>query len=296
MNKSTSAALLATLFGSLTFAPAALAELPQAEQDQPGQAETAPAEIVQGRAEGDRPMGAGTSHQGMKSSQGMMMTASGPSVPFLVHHAYKEALHAQESVTMGMNAMATNHLENVGLVLGTIDLGRDVSDANLRTGLTQIRDQARSLGSAPSIQGSQQLVGRFVNLVATMPMPAMGGGGGGMMPLTPMLNLPGELAASAAMSAANAQVDASQRNFDGAKRHAQHAVAGLEQALASARLHQMPGDKISQIQTLHNQANEVLSLVGQRSTRSVQASGQLVTRISSALPTLAPVHKAGSTP
>lgn len=222
----------------------------------------------------------------------MGMTSKGPSVAFLVHHAYKEAVHANESVAFGMNAMATNHLENVGLVLGSMDLSKDISDAKMRDQVRAILDRANTLDSNPTAQGTQQLVGQFATLISAMPAPRGGGGGQGV-PLTPMMHMPGELVSMAASSAVDTQVDVAHRDFAGAKLHAQHTVAVLDAALKSAQLNKLNTQQTTNIRTLHTQARAVLNQVNTRSSQADESAGKLVSQIGSFLPALAPRPTAG---
>lgn len=242
---------------------------------------TGPAAIAQTRTD----TGANRSQaQTERPMQGRQMSQQGASVPFMVGHAYKEALHYHESVAMGMEDMARNHLENVRIMLGHIDMDRDITDQRLRNELTQLRDRVGGLRGGVSLDHSRDLVNRFTNVIAAMPAPQ--GGGGGQSGVTPMVLLPAELVAKATDSVADAQIDASQRNFAGAKIHAQHAVAALDAAVQSAKLHQMRQPTIQEIQGLRSRAQQLQNAIGQSSPQAVKDAGQLVQRLGQALPTL----------
>lgn len=221
----------------------------------------------------------------------MGMTSKGPSVSFLVHHAYQEALHASESFAFNMKDMATNHLENVHLTLGMLDLEKDVRDSKLREHLRGILDKSKSVESNPTAQGTNQLVNQFVVLISAMPA-SQGGGGGHGMPLTPLMLLPGELVGMAASSAADTQVDVAHRDFAGAKLHAAHSVALLDAALKSAQLNNLGTNQLNTIRTLQKQAKTVLDQVNARSTQADESAGRLVTQIGLQLAALAP-HPGG---
>lgn len=248
----------------------------------------APAALAQqGTTRTDKP--AAQQHQ---MHGNMSMTSKGPSVAFLVHHAYKEAVHASESVAFGMKDMATNHLENVRIVLGSLDLDRDIRDTKMRDQVRNILNRADDIAGNPDAQGTQQLVGQFSTLISAMPAP-QGGGGGKGMPMTPMTHLPGELASMAAASAVDTQVDIANGDFGAAKLHAQHTVNVLEAALKSGQLHKISSQHINSIRSLHTQAKTVLNQVNARSAQADVAAGKLVTQIGSALPALAPRPMAG---
>ena len=247
----------------------------------------APAAIAQTRTDTNRPQA-----QTERQMQGRQMSQQGASVPFMVSHAYKEALHYHESVAMGMDDMARNHLENVRIMLGHIDMDRDVTDQRLRNELTQLRDRVGGLRGGVSLDNSRDLVYRFTNVIAAMPAPA--GGGGGQSGVTPMVLLPAELVAEATVSVASAQIDASQRNVAGARIHAQHAVAALEAAVQSARLHQMRQPTIQELQSLHTRAQQLQGAIGQNSPQAVRDAGQLVQRLGQALPTLTAAQGGGA--
>lgn len=218
-----------------------------------------------------------------KPLQGRQMSTQGHSVPFVLSHAYMEALHAHQSVAMGMNDMARNHLDNVKILVGRIDTQRDVTDAKLRDSLNQLKSRVDNIGSA-DINATRDLVSRFSNVVAAMPMPQ--GGGGGAAGMTPMLLLPGELVAKASDSAVNMQVDASQRNMAGAKLHAQHTVATLDAAIRSAQMNKMQPATIRQLQELRSRAVTVQGQLNSNPALAAKSAGDLVVRLGTALPNL----------
>lgn len=246
----------------------------------------APAALAQARPDAAQPPRA------EERLQGRQMTQHGASVPFLVSHAYREALHTHESVAMGMNDMARNHLANVRIVLGHIDLDRDVTDQRLRNELTRLRDRAEGLKGDVSLKDAGDLVSRFTNVIVAMPVPA--GGGGGKAGVTPMVLLPAELVAKATASAADLQVDVAQRNFAGAKLHAQHAVDALDAAVQSAQLNKMSSRTIRELQDLRGRAEKVQRTVIGHSPKAIQEAGQLVQHLGKALPSLTAAHGGGA--
>lgn len=220
------------------------------------------------------------------------MLPGGISMKGQMDHAYTEALSAHESVALGMNDMAANHLSNVELTLGHLEdqmaggggAGQGhMMNSQMRQQLSAIRQDAGNLRGnmgdrANALKGTSQLVTRFVTFYNTMgtTMPA-GGGGGAQQPM----KSPAELMGGASKAAAHAQASIVGRDWTAANLHARDMVAHLEQAEKASRTAglQANRDEMKHLSTLRTDARKLVSAIDSKSKDAAKQAGSLVTRI-----------------
>lgn len=246
-------------------------------------------------AQAGTPDGAGggeaTAVPATAAARGKQTVVSGP---HLIHHAYKEALHAHEAVALDFLAMARNHAENVDITLDALDPVRDLPNEVLRNQVRQIRAHARNVAASPTATGSETLVGQFVALFAGMPDLKVGGGGGaGQHARAAMMAAPVDHLLLASGSFADAQVDAAALDFAAARIHAQHGVASLDTALRAARAARLDAKLVNEIQAVRSRANQLTRALQGKSKAAVQESGALVAMLGAALPRIAAVGGGG---
>lgn len=220
-----------------------------------------------------------------------MVSKLGVSVPYLLHQAYVEAIHANEAIGLGVLPMAENHLDNVAITLGAIDLDRTVTDKRMRSAIQNLRDEAQVVGSNPTAPGGDRLVEQFVSLFEQLPsIPA--GGGGGMGLVNPaQAHTATDWVAMAYASAADAQVDVAMKDYRGAQLNAQHTVLTLDLAKQSAQMGRHDANALKTLDRLRQDAARVTAQIQGKSPQAAKTSGQLVTRIGRALPMIVAVAK-----
>lgn len=244
--------------------------------------------------------GGGTTQQQAGMHQ---MLPGGISFKGQMDHAYSEALNAHESVVLGMNDMAANHLANIDLVLSHLEdqmgggggaQGKMMSQA-MRTQLSTIRQEAGNLRGnmgdrQNALKGTSALVARFVAFYDTMAPTAVGGGGGmtGMM-----MESPTELVGAAAKMAAQTQAALAARDFEAASLHAKDAMVHLQKAEKAAVMTKMASSEVTRIRQLKQDATKVNGAVSGRSSDALKESGRLVTRIGTEMPRIAAASMGG---
>lgn len=259
----------------------------------------APAALAKQHAGGG---GGATAQSQMSGMQHML--PGGISFKGQMDHAYTEAIKAHESVVLGMNDMATNHLSNVDLVLSHLEdqmgggggaQGQQMLNQQMRTQFSAIRKEASNLRGnmgdrANAMKGTTQLVSRFVTFYDTMGTTTMGGGGGAAaMPM----KSPVELVGGAGSMVAETQAALAGRDFDAAALHAKDAVNHLQKAEQVATRHKLPNAEITRIRTLRQEATKLNTAVTSRSANATKQAGKLVTRIGTELPRLAEATMGG---
>jgi len=242
--------------------------------------------------------GGGTTAAAQKQMPGMQhMLPGGISFKGQMDHAYAEALNAQESVVLGMNDMAANHLSNIDLVISHLEdqmgggggMAGQMMTPQMRSQMSTIRQDANNLRGnlgdrATAVKGTTALVARFVAFYDTMAPTAMGGGGG----MTGMLmQAPAELVANAAQMAAATQASLADRDFEAASLHARDAMTHLQRAEKAAIMNKLASTEIARIRQLKQDATKVNGLVAGRSNDALKESGRLVNRIGTELPRIA---------
>jgi hypothetical protein len=229
--------------------------------------------------------------QRAQAQQRMMQGAA--SVSGLLGHAYREALHAHQSVAMGKTDMATNHIENVRLTLEAIDteragLNQEVSQqiASIReaAGNIQVSDDRQQTG-----QQTQQLVSQFVALYNRMPG-AMGGGGGGKGQLNQVSGKTSfELAIMAAEEASLVQTNAAVNNWTQAQLHARDTVNHIDAALKASEMGmgRLGNDLVTELRNIRQDANRLVRLSRDKSRQTNEVAGRVVTRLGTVAPRIA---------
>lgn len=230
------------------------------------------------------------------------MMPGGISLKGQMDHAYTEALNAHESVALGMNDMAANHLANVDLVLSHLEdqmggggggQGQTMSQQT-RQQITAIRQDASKLRGnlgdrASALKGTEQLVSRFVSFYDQMGTTAMGGGGGAAKPM----QSPAELVGSAGRMVGETQAALAGRDFQAASLHSKDALNHLQMAEQAATRMQLAKAEVNRIKQLRQAASKLNGSVSSRSNGATKEAGQLVAKIGSALPRIADATMGG---
>lgn len=236
--------------------------------------------------------GGGTTATKQQMSGMHHMMPGGISLRGQMGHAYAEAVNAQESVALGMNDMAANHLSNVEMVVAHIEeqmaggggaAQGQMLTAQMRQQLSAIRQDAANLRGnlgdrATATKGTGQLVSRFVTFYNTMA--AMPAGGGGGMAMHSMKS-PTELMGHATKAAAETQASVAAKDWTSANLHARELVASLEQAETSARMVGLKANsaEMQHLTSMKNDARKLMAGIDSKSKDAAKQAGVLVTRL-----------------
>ncbi|MNR84070.1 hypothetical protein D3C86_242820 [compost metagenome] len=226
----------------------------------------------------------GTQHQQMQH----MMGAT--SANAMISHAYQEALNAHEAAALGMNDMATNHLENVRIAMAMIEPQRTGMNQGLQQQLAAIRQSVESVNlpedPVQAAQNTQRVVSQFVAFYNRAPE-AMGGGGGaakaGMMPTA------FDLTSQATMQIAGVQTSVVSRDWAGAQQQAKNALANLDSAIkmSEAGPHKLDAAVVRELKVIRTDANTLLTQTRNKNQQANQSAGKLVGRLGTVSPRIA---------
>jgi hypothetical protein len=214
-----------------------------------------------------------------------MVTEAGASVPFMLHHAYTEAVRASQAEGMGMSAMAKNHFENVRMSLEEIARSRTLTDPGTKRTVEQLKERATELASNPSVEGGQQLVAQFSTFVLTAPKAMMKGTAHKMQGEAAM-HTPADLVAMAQEAVVNTQVDSAMQDFKGATLSIQQAITALDAARQSAKAANLPSDQIREIDNLSTAVRKISVMIERKSPDAAAEAANLVQQFSQELPNM----------
>lgn len=232
--------------------------------------------------------------QGSPQQQTAQTRMGATSPATMLSHAYQEALHAHESAALGMNDMATNHLENVRLTLAMIDPQASGMNQSVQQQLAAIRELVESV-DLPSdrnqaVQSTERLVNQFVTLFNRMPQGMGGGGGAAQQAMQPTVF---DITVLASADAANAHTSAVRRDWEKVQRHAQDAVSHLDQAIKSAEsgTHKLDASLVRELRSIRQDASQLLTHAKNKNASTNEAAGKLVTRLGAISPKIAMSHQ-----
>lgn len=232
------------------------------------------------------------SQQGQPSQQSQHPHAMGAtSTSHLLSHAYQEALHAHEAAALGMNDMATNHLENVRLTIAMVDPQATGMNQGLAQQITGIRESVQNVDlptdRAQATQNTQKVVSQFVALFNRTPQ-AMGGGGGAAQQAA-MGPTVFDLTANASIAAANVQAKSSMREWTEAQQHAKDVVSHLDRAIKAAEsgTRRLDAKIVTELKNIRQDANRLVTATRDKSQQANQNAGKLVTRLGTVTPQIA---------
>ena len=231
----------------------------------------------------------GSQHQ--QQSQHMQNMMGATSTTFMMNHAYQEALNAHESAALGMNDMATNHLENVRLTMAMIEPQRTGMNQGLQQQIAAIRQSVENVNlpsdRVQATQSTQRVVNQFVAFYNRAPQAMAGGGGGaqqaGMMPTA------FDLASMASMGAANVQASVVQRNWTLAQRQAQDSLASIDGAIKISESGKTKLDAalVRDLSSARQDANTLVTQTRNKNQQANQTAGKLVERLGTLSPRIA---------
>jgi hypothetical protein len=239
----------------------------------------APAAIAPAYAQGN---------QQQQQSQHMMGASS---TSFMLNHAYQEALHAHEAAALGMNDMATNHLENVRLTVAMIDPQRSGMNQGLQQQLSAIRETVENVDLPDdrnqAIQNTQRVVSQFVAFYNRAPQ-AMGGGGGAAQQAA-MMPTAFDLTSMATTEVANAQASVVSREWADAQQHAKDALSHLDRAIKAAETgpRRLDAAIVKEMRNIRQDANTLLTQTRNKNQQANQTAGKVVGRLGTLSPKVA---------
>lgn len=240
----------------------------------------APAAIAPAYAQGNQ----------KQQQQQMQHMMGATSTSYMLNHAYQEALHAHESAALGMNDMATNHLENVRLTMAMIDPQRSGMNQGLQQQLAAIRETVQNIDlpsdRAQAVQNTERVVSQFVAFYNRAPQ-GMGGGGGGQQ--AGMMPTAFDLTSQASTQAANAQASIVSRDWTQAQRHAQDALSHLDSAIKMAESgnRKLDAALVRDLRSIRQDANTLLTQTRNKNQQANQSAGKLVGRLGTVSPRIA---------
>lgn len=227
--------------------------------------------------------------QGQQQQQQMQHMMGATSTNHLLDHAYQEALHAHEAAALGMNDMATNHLENVRLTIAMIDPQRTGMNRELQQQLSAIRETVDNVDlpgePAQAVQNTQKVVSQFIAFYNRAPQ----GGGGGAAQKAAMMPTAFDLTAMASSDAAEAQTSAVQRDWSNVQRHAQDAVTHIDQAIKAAEggTRKLDSKLVAELRNIRKDAGQLLTHARNKNQAATQTAGKLVGRLGTVSPKIA---------
>lgn len=240
----------------------------------------APAAIAPAFAQG------GQQHQ--QQSQHMMGATS---TSYLLNHAYQEALNAHEAAALGMNDMATNHLENIRLTISMLEPQRSGMNQGLAQQLAAIRESVSNVNlpddRAQATQQTERVVSQFVAFYNRAPQ-AMGGGGGAAqqagMKMTAF-----DFAGMASSEAASVQSSAAMRDWNDAQLHSRDLITHLDNAIKAAEAGPRKVDPavVKELRSIRQDANQLQTQARNKNQQATQTAGKLVTRLGAVSPRIA---------
>jgi|GEM_PF-2285384 len=228
--------------------------------------------------------------QGTQQQQQTQHMMGATSTSYMLNHAYQEALHAHESAALGMNDMATNHLENVRLTMAMIDPQRSGMNQGLQQQIAAIRETVENVDlpsdRAQATQNTQRVVSQFVAFYNRAPQ-GMGGGGGGQQ--AGMMPTAFDLTSMASTEAANAQASIVSRDWASAQRHAQDAVNHIDNAIKTAESagRKLDAALVRELRNIRQDANTLLTQTRNKNQQANQSAGKLVGRLGTVSPRIA---------
>ncbi len=240
----------------------------------------APAAIAPAYAQGNQ------QHQQQQMQHQMGATSTG----YMLNHAYQEALHAHESAALGMNDMATNHLENVRLTMAMIDAQRSGMNQGMQQQIAAIRQSVDNINlpsdRAQATQNTERVVSQFVALYNRAPQ-AMGGGGGAAQ--SAMQPTAFDLTSMATTAVAEAQGSIVERDWAQAQRHAQDAVMHLDQAIkvSESGPRKLDAALVRDLRSIRQDANQLLTQTRNKNKQANQTAGKVVGRLGTTSPKIA---------
>lgn len=218
------------------------------------------------------------------------MGATSPS--YLFNHAYKEALHAHEAAALGMNDMATNHLENVRLTMAMIDPQRIGMNQGLQQQMAAIRESVENIDlpsdRGQATQNTQRVVSQFVAFYNRAPQ-GMGGGGGGAAQQAEMQPTVFDFSSMASTATADVQASILSRDWAEAQRHAQDAVNHLDKAIKAAEAgpRKLDAALVRDLRSIRQDANQLLTHTRNKNQQANEAAGKVVNRLGTVSPRIA---------
>jgi hypothetical protein len=227
--------------------------------------------------------------QGQQQQQQAQHMMGATSSSHLLDHAYQEALHAHEAAALGMNDMATNHLENVRLTVAMIDPQRIGMSRDLQQQLAAIRETVENVDlpgePAQAVQNTQRVVSQFIAFYNRVPQ----GGGGGAAQQAAMMPTAFDLTAMASTDAAAAQTSVMHRDWNKVQRHAQDAVTHIDQAIKAAETgtRKLDAKLVTELRNIRQDANQLLTHARNKNQAANQTAGKLVGRLGTVSPKIA---------
>jgi hypothetical protein len=229
--------------------------------------------------------------QGSKQMQQQHSMVGATSTKHLLDHAYQEALHAHEAAALGMNDMATNHLENVRLTIAMVERPQSGMDQGMQQQLAAIRESLSNIDlpddRARATQDTQRVVSQFVALYNRAPQGMGGGGGAG----APGGGAPTafDLTSVATTEAAGVQTSVVARDWAAAETLSKNLVSRLDQAIKAGEsgTHRLDAAIIKDLKSIRQDANQIMTHARNKNQEAGQAAGKLVGRLGAVTPKIA---------
>lgn len=220
-----------------------------------------------------------------------MMPMSATSSKYMLDHAYQEAIRAHEAAALGMNDMATNHLENVRLTIAMLEEPNSGLNANMRQQLDAIRESVARIelpnDRAQASRDTEQVVSQFVAFYSRAPQ-AMGGGGGAAV--QPGMGATAfDQSANATSEAANVQTSVFERDWAGAEQHAKNLVAHLDKAIKASEsgAHKLDAALVKDLKSIRQDASQIVTHTRNKNQQAAQSAGKVVGRLGGVTPKIA---------
>ncbi len=213
------------------------------------------------------------------------------STGYMLNHAYQEAIHAHEAAALGMNDMATNHLENVRLTVAMIDPQQSGMNAGLQQQLAAIRESVSNVDlpddRARATQNTQQVVSQFVAFYGRMPQGI--GGGGGAAQAEVLMPTVFDLTTMATSEAAQVQTSVVSRDWAETQIHAKDVVSHLDKAIKAAEsgTRRLDAAIVNELKSVRKDANNLMTQTRNKNQQASQTAGKLVGRLGTLTPKIA---------